>query len=64
MAQRDDLRRDSGVTIVTERPHYTVAIGVMIAILVVAAVVADANPYSTAKRIVVAGDRRWPIDGT
>ena len=54
MAQRGDLKGDSGVTVVTERRHYTVAIGVMIAILVVGAVVADANPYSTAKRILVA----------
>jgi hypothetical protein len=55
VAQQNDRTRDSGVTIVTERRHHTVTVGVAIVILVLGAVVSDtANPYSTAKRIGVA----------
>jgi hypothetical protein len=54
VAGQDELKRDSGVTIVTERRHHTVVIGAAIAILVAGAAAADANPYSPAKRIGVA----------
>ncbi len=53
--QRNELKRDSGAIIVAQHPRHTVAIGVMIAILVLAAVVSDAaNPYTMVKRIGVA----------
>ena len=51
--QQNDLRRDAGVTVVAQRPRYTVTIGVMIAILVLGAVVSETNPYSLGYRIFI-----------
>jgi hypothetical protein len=54
VVQRNELKRDSGVIIVAQRPRYTVAIGVMIVILALGTVVSETNPHTTAGRIGVA----------
>jgi drug/metabolite transporter superfamily protein YnfA len=54
VVQRNELKRDSGVIIVAQRPRYTIAIGVMIVILALGAVVSETNPHTTVGRISVA----------
>jgi len=54
VAQRDDLRRDSGVIVIEQHRRHTVAISLMIVILALGLAVSETNPYSVASRIVIA----------